>query len=172
MLKLSKLIKEYIYQYKYTVYCDMDGVLTDFDKQLENFTGIKDGRKYEKKEGTEAFWSEIGKGGLKYWSEMPWMKDGKKLWDYIKNKNVKILSAPARTIPESPRGKHMWVKGNLGNVELILRRARDKQDFAKKDAILIDDMDENIKQWKARGGIGILHKSASSTIKKLKELGL
>ena len=170
MLKLLELIKEYIY--KYDIYCDMDGVLTDFNKQLETFTGIKDGETYEKQKGTEAFWSAIGKGGIKYWSEMPWMKDGKTLWNYIKHKNTKILSAPARTIPESPVGKHMWVKKNLGSAELILRRAREKQEFAKKNAILIDDMDKNIKQWKASGGIGILHKSAASTIKQLKDLGI
>ena len=172
MIKLKELLKEFSKEYKYDLYCDMDGVLTDFDKQLEIYTGIPDGRKYEKKEGTEAFWGQVGKGGLKYWSEMPWMKDGKKLWDYINGKNVKILSAPARTIPESPVGKHMWVKKNLGNVELILRRARDKQEFSRANAILIDDFDKNINEWKSKGGIGILHKSASATIKKLKELGI
>ena len=107
MLKLTNLIKEYIYSYD--IYCDMDGVLSDFDKQLAIFTGIKDGRQYEKQKGTEAFWDQIDKGGLKYWSEMPWMSDGKTLWSYLKNKNVKILSAPAKTIPESSRGKHIWV---------------------------------------------------------------
>jgi hypothetical protein len=170
MLKLTKLIKEYIYSYD--IYCDMDGVLTDFNKQLYLYTGIKDGDTYEKQKGTEAFWDAIAKGGLKYWSDMPWMSDGKTLWHYLKHKNTKILSAPARTIPESPVGKHMWVKKNLGNAELVLRRARNKQEFAKKNAILIDDMDKNIQQWRSKGGIGILHKSASDTIKKLKELGV
>jgi len=169
MLKLGNLLKEVN---EYEIFCDMDGVLTDFDKQLYLFTGIKGGREYEKKKGTEAFWDEIDKGGLKYWSEMPWMPDGKKLWNYIKDKNVRILSSPARTIPESSKGKRIWVKKNLGSVELLLRQAKNKQEFAKKNAILIDDMDENIKQWKAKGGIGILHKSAADTIKKLKELGV
>ena len=37
---------------------------------------------------------------------------------------------------------------------------------------LIDDKEENIKQWKAAGGIGILHTSAENTIKELQKLGL
>ena len=170
MIKLTNIIEEYIYRYE--IFCDMDGVLSDFDKQLAIFTGIKDGRQYEKQKGTEAFWDQIDKGGLKYWSEMPWMSDGKTLWSYLKNKNVKILSAPAKTIPESSRGKHIWVKKNLGSTDLILRSADKKQEFAKKNAILIDDYDKNISQWKSSGGIGILHKSAASTIKQLKDLGI
>ena len=89
-----------------------------------------------------------------------------------KDKNVKILSAPAKTIPESPRGKIMWVKENLGSVELVICSAKEKQDYAKKNTILIDDSKENIDQWNTRGGLGILHKSAMGTIKKLKGLGI
>lgn len=156
---------------EYTIYCDMDGVLTDFDKQLVS-VGIEDGFAYEKENGSELFWKKVETGGLKWWSEMPWTSDGKKLWNYIKDKNVKILSAPARSIPDSSKGKHIWVKTNLGSVELILKRAREKQQFANKKSILIDDMEKNIKQWKQSGGIAIHHKSASDTIAKLKELGV
>ena len=34
------------------------------------------------------------------------------------------------------------------------------------------DREKNIKEWRENGGIGILHTSASDTIKQLKELGL
>jgi hypothetical protein len=37
--------------------------------------------------------------------------------------------------------------------------------------VLIDDYPQNIQQWKAEGGIGILHVSASQTIAQLKKLG-
>ena len=39
-------------------------------------------------------------------------------------------------------------------------------------SILIDDLKVTIDEWNAGGGIGILHTSAASTIKQLKELGL
>jgi len=35
-----------------------------------------------------------------------------------------------------------------------------------------DDRESNIDQWRAAGGIGILHTSASDTIRQLKKLGL
>jgi hypothetical protein len=38
-------------------------------------------------------------------------------------------------------------------------------------ALLIDDYIKNINQFKARGGIGIHHISAASTISQLKKLG-
>lgn len=169
MGKLLDILRE-IESDKYQIYVDMDGVLTDFDKQLKATAGIKNGRDWEKKHGADAFWTEIKKGGLEFWSKMPWMKDGKQLWNYIKDKNVAVLSAPAKTIPDSKKGKKMWVKNNLGNAKLILAQAADKQKYASPTSILIDDFDRNISQWKASNGIAIHHKNASDTIKKLNKL--
>ena len=47
-----------------------------------------------------------------------------------------------------------------------------KQLYAKKNTILIDDYIRNIKEFNAKGGIGIRHKTASQTISELKKLGL
>jgi hypothetical protein len=52
----------------------------------------------------------------------------------------------------------------------------DKMRFAKdgrdgRPNLLIDDHSKNIAQFGSAGGIGVLHKSASSTIKQLKEIG-
>jgi hypothetical protein len=41
----------------------------------------------------------------------------------------------------------------------------------REQAVLIDDYPKNIKEWTAKGGIGILHTSASSTIRQLKRIG-
>jgi hypothetical protein len=37
---------------------------------------------------------------------------------------------------------------------------------------LLTDREDNINQWRDKGGIGIFHTSAADTIKQLKELGL
>ena len=52
----------------------------------------------------------------------------------------------------------------------------DKARFAKdgrdgRPNILIDDHIKNIKQFRAKGGIGIHHTSASNTIRELRKLG-
>jgi hypothetical protein len=37
---------------------------------------------------------------------------------------------------------------------------------------LIDDREDNIEQWKSKGGIGILFKSTDQVIDELKQYGL
>ena len=41
----------------------------------------------------------------------------------------------------------------------------------RRPALLIDDFKRNVDQFKAAGGIGIHHTSASKTISELKRLG-
>lgn len=155
----------------YEIYCDMDGVLCDFDKRFMEFSNGMPPGKYESKFGKKAFWKLISEKGVGYWVGIPWMLDGKQLWNYIKPYNPSLLSAPS--MEESSRlGKRLWVRNNIPGTKLILRSAEQKQEFANPNAILIDDRPSNIEQWRAKGGIGILHTSADETIKQLKELGL
>ena len=154
---------------KYKIYVDMDGVLVDFDGGYEKLTGMTTREADEK--GPEFFWKPISKAGAKWWITLNWMPDGKQLWDYVKKYNPELLSAPSRE-EASKMGKRIWVKRELPGAKLILRSADKKQEFASPTSILIDDREKNIEQWEAAGGIGILHTDASSTIKKLKELGL
>lgn len=168
MIKLIDLLKE-VEEQKYTIYCDMDGVLVDFDKGYEELTGMT--TKEADAKGPEFFWDPISKAGASFWIRLKWMPDGKELWNYIKKYNPPLLSAPSRE--ESSRiGKRVWVKRNLPGVKLILANAVDKQKYSGENQILIDDREKNIEQWRSKGGIGIFHTSAADTIKQLKELGL
>jgi cytidyltransferase-like protein len=154
---------------KYEIYCDMDGVLVDFERGYEELTG-KDIRGNHVK-GDADFWQPITDAGVKFWTGLNWMPDGKQLWDYIKKHKPSLLSAPSRE--ESSRiGKHIWVENNTPGVNLILRAADKKQEFASPNAILIDDRADNIQRWKDAGGVGILHTSAENTINELEKLGL
>ena len=158
-------------QMNYTIYSDMDGVLTDFDFQfMKSSEGIIPSE-YKRNFGTNGFWDLIEKGGVGYWAGMPWMSDGRKYWDYIKKYTPLLLSSPSAS--ESSRlGKRVWVKNNLPGTKLILARSTDKQKYADENSILIDDRPSNIDQWRSQGGIGILHVSAEDTIQQLKKLGL
>jgi len=151
----------------YKIYCDMDGVLVDFDKGYRDLTGKEASFDTPKEE----FWEPISKAGAAFWIKLKWMPDGKQLWDYIKPYNPDLLSAPSRE-ESSKIGKFTWVKRNLPGTKLILRSAERKQEFATPNSILIDDRADNIQRWKDAGGIGIVHTSASDTIQQLKDLGL
>jgi hypothetical protein len=153
----------------YTIYCDLDGVLVDFDRGYKELTGITS--QQADANGAEVFWAPLSKAGAKFWITLKWMSDGKQLWDYIRKYNPILLSAPSRE-ESSKLGKRVWVKRELPNIKLILRPADRKQEFADSTSILIDDREKNIEQWKNAGGIGILHINALNTIKQLQELGL
>ena len=152
----------------YKIYCDLDGVLTDFDKAYLELTGINIKNQFH--DGPE-FWGPINKAGVDFWLNMEWMNDGKRLWNYIEKYSPKILSAPSRNV-ESRIGKIQWVERELPGVELILKYAKNKKDLSDSDSILIDDRLENVEGWREKGGIGILHVNAKHTIDQLKSLNL
>ena len=152
----------------YKIYCDMDGVLADFESGYEELTGVD--LKGEFKKGDD-FWDPIKVAGVGFWAGLKWMPDGQKLWDYLKPFNPILLSAPSRE-QSSRIGKHVWVKHKIPGTKLILRYASQKQELATPESILIDDRQVNIDQWEAAGGIGILHTSTANTIQQLQKLGL
>jgi len=157
------------------IYCDMDGVLCDFVKAVENITGksIDDWMKGNKKEK----WDPI-KEKSNFWSTLPWHPGGRQLWSYISKYNPHILSAYVEESfdPNCISGKSQWARNNLGigTTRINLVKRIQKQNFAKfagRPAVLIDDYIKNINQFKDRGGYGIHHTSTSKTITELKKLG-
>lgn len=183
-MKLYDLIPEEKFQYK--IYCDMDGVLTDFSGDFMKYaTALGEGElyeddsvpnnaasRYEKKNGSDAFWNVVKTGGLKFWSDMSWNPGGKKLWKFISKYNPEILTAPSKKVySDCVKGKKMWIS-KLGNPPIHIRSKDKKKEFAGKNRILIDDLKSNIRDWESSGGIGILHKQTNNTISALKELGL
>jgi len=173
MIKIKSLIKE---QNDYIIYYDMDSVLSDFDAAFRKISDVpvKDGWEYKKKFSKQKFWNLIAQKGLEFWSTMPWMADGKKLWSYLTRSpyEVIILSAPSTNDKAiSERGKKIWCKNNLGsNVKIILDG--DKYKYAGHNKVLIDDLEKNIIPWRQHGGIGILHKNAIETLQQLQKLGI
>jgi FMN phosphatase YigB (HAD superfamily) len=150
----------------YKIYCDMDGVLVDFNDGYFKLTGHKLDGTYRT---DERFWDPINEAGYDFWINLKWMPDGRKLWSHIEKFNPELLSAPSRQ-PDSRVAKHDWVKRELPGVHLILRSAKNKKEFASPTSILIDDREDNINDWIGAGGIGILHKSTKDTIRQLKDL--
>jgi len=186
-------IKEGIQRFKterdFTVYLDMDGVLTNFNgdfqkipSNIENLTF----EEYEEKNGKTSGWKIIDEMGLKWWSEMSWIPGGKELWNYMSKYEPTILSAPSRH-PNSAKGKVIWVNRELGlNIENATRSPKpnkweedsrmilnsQKYLFAKRypNSILIDDTEKKIVDWRNNGGIGILHTDTKSTIEEFEKI--
>jgi hypothetical protein len=168
---LNKLIREIVEEPKYKIFSDMDGVLTDFEGRFEKYSDGMKPADYEKKFGKDKFWELVDGEGVAFWVGMPWMSDGERYWDYIKDYDTQLLSSPSRS-NTSRLGKRLWVRNNMPGVKLTLAQAYLKKNYAAPNHILIDDRKSNIDEWRAEGGIGILHTSAADTIAQLKKLGL
>ena len=155
------------------IYVDMDGVLCDFIAQSKKATG-----KIFTQDKAKEYWPII-KRTPRFWSDMPWMPGGKQLWNYVKQYNPHILSAYTPEDPNCIPGKKTWLRKNvrISSNRVNLVRRVEKQKFAMKSdmgrapAILIDDFPRNVDQFKAAGGMGIVHTSTSNTLRELKKLG-
>ena len=163
------------------IYCDMDGVVCNFEKAAEKAVGMpmsqwakEPGKKFK---SIRDKWKPIMQT-KNFWSSLPWAPGGQRLWSFINKYDPHILSAYVEqtTDPNCIPGKSKWARTRLGmsGSKINLVKRKEKQNFAKVGGlptILIDDYAKNISQFKARGGIGILHTSTSNTISQLKKLG-
>ena len=182
------LLEESDFIPKYQIYCDMDGVLTDFEKRFVTLLQ-QEGPKYyskaviaqvtrpkhfEKLEGQEEFWKFIDQYiGLEFWSGMEWMPNGRQLWDFIQPYGPKLLTSPSKD-DSSRLGKKLWVKDHLVPAPQVIFRFGDaKSDFANENSILIDDKPSNLVAFASKGGIAIECKDGDvqSVINNLKKLG-
>ena len=197
LLDLYKLITENNVS-EYKIYCDMDGVLCDFDEGYKNATkslkgdngkpkfpnGIstKEANAKGKKYFWELFRESVGENEKDFWANLPWQPGGENLWTFISPYNPNILSSPAINFSkpqdqqldpnynEAIIGKKEWINKNLYNVgKEIFVPASQKVDSVAPNHILIDDMKKNTDAWEAAGGIAILHKNYATTKKILIE---
>ena len=152
------------------IYCDLDEVLVDFMRGANaavggDFVKMDKDERWNTVNQTKGFWANLG-----------WKPNAKRLHSFIIKYNPHVLSAYTGRDPTSKVGKMKWLKKNAnfkrGNIHLVLRSQ--KKDFATTDDkpnILIDDYDKNIREWEAKGGIGIHHTDVGKTISELKRLG-
>ena len=152
------------------IYCDLDEVLVDFMAGANaaiggDFVKMDADERWNKINQTKGFWANLG-----------WKPNAKRLHDFIIKYNPHVLSAYTGKDPTSKVGKMKWLKKNAGfkrsKIHLVLRSQ--KQSYAttnEKPNILIDDYIKNIREWEAKGGIGIHHTDVGKTISELKRLG-
>jgi hypothetical protein len=153
----------------FKVYCDMDGVLCDFEEAFQELTGdsVEHFRATHKQQD---MWDLMGEQEPEFWGKMPWMPDGEELWEYIRTFKPTILTSPFLT-KNCHIGKYDWCGENLGpEIEVIINK--DKYKHADSKSILIDDREDVLEKWRKAGGIGLTHTSAANTIATLKDYGL
>jgi predicted kinase len=155
----------------YQIYCDLDGVLADFESGVKKWTGFS-----ISEQTTDKMWKSIlNKSG--FFENLDWMPDGQQLIDTIKNHQNGNLPIILTGLPRTCRNnvakeKKRWCQSKFetDNVNVITCMSVDKYQYASKNRILIDDMHSNGVKWQTHGGIFIHHTSVESTIKTLNKI--
>lgn len=168
------------------IFLDMDGCIVDCHRGFLELHGVQDPYLDTKNHGNASLEQILCMTPKEFWSgaEYDFWKNLKptedafaiyKLVEYYAGKNnIQILSKPNRHHGCKP-GKRDWLKmyfPHLAENPLFEQR---KADFASSDAVLIDDFDYNIDEFRKAGGNAILikrlwnsgHKEAEHTLEYL-----
>ena len=120
----------------------------------------------------DQFWSPITEQGEDFWvnlEPLPWANTlitfiGDLCYcGLLKHKNWHVVTAPSKC-PSSYSGKVKWLKNFFGSEFDRFCITPHKHIFAKPDAILIDDREENITAFEKNGGIGVLFPSRGNLL--------
>lgn len=162
---------------RYALFVDLDGVLADFDRAVEEITGLAPSQQSPK-----AMWPRLARTP-DFYARLPWTPDGRELWERVRRHDPVILTGLPRGNWARPQ-KLEWCARELGSeVPVIACLSREKTEKAQEwiaehtdgtepTAVLIDDRMSLAEKWEDGGGIFIHHTRAAQTIRRLEELGL
>jgi len=148
------------------IYLDMDGVIADFNKRYQELYHMVP-REAEKNKQFDKFFDEfISTGQFATLDLMPGTMDGV---DFLRKASAptQILSSTSNEAryDEVSKQKLVWLQTHgITFTPNFVPGKRLKQEYAAPDKIIIDDTESVIDQWRAKGGIGILHKDWPSTL--------
>lgn len=153
------------------IYLDMDGVIADFSKRYKELYRMEP-REAEKTKRFDKFFDEfIATGQFASLDLMPGAVEGLQFLRKHLTVPTQILSSTASEARYDAISKQKLLWLQLHNITFtpnFVPGKRHKKDFAAPDKIIIDDTESVIDQWKAAGGIGILHKDWVTTLAILK----
>jgi len=152
----------------YDLYVDMDGVLADFDAHITKLAGG-----VHPNETGDDVWHYVTPG---FFAALPKMPDADELWAFVSEFSPTIMTATGYSVKRAGAEKRGWAKEHLNHADVkLVMSGADKIKRIESSripwSILIDDRMQAISPWVDRGGVGILHTSASNTIAQLKEIG-
>jgi hypothetical protein len=167
-MKINSILSESV---NLKVFCDLDGVLVNFDKGVKDITG-----QYPKEIPEEELREKLRincLSGTNFWEHLDWQPGGKAIWEAIEPFNPIILTGIHRGELGDicAEGKRKWCANHLGsNVEVITTFSKDKKNWASENCVLIDDRKNNIRLWKKNGGIGIRVRDPEIALQEIQTL--
>ena len=147
------------------LYCDLDGVLVDFEQGVINRLG-----KNPQELNRNMMWAVLRKTP-NFYDKLSWMPKGRTLWEAIKDYNPVILTGCPRG-GWSEEDKRNWCARELGpHIKVICCDTREKPNYCSEGDMLIDDRDVIMNEWIKKGGKYVLYSETNlesniDTIKK------
>lgn len=160
------------------VYLDLDGVMVNFDKKLQEIFGTE-----YKNVSPDVLWSTLGDIPNLYLNLEP-MPNYLTLFNFLKqlesNGKIKLeiltsLPYTTKMLVTCKQDKIAWVREYLDKdivINTVVGGVKKAQFVKHPTDILIDDTPKNIDAWNNAGGTGILHKSNGYTIAAFYKLAL
>jgi hypothetical protein len=152
------------------IYLDMDGVIANFEKRYVELFKVQPSSTREYKEFNKFFDKFIADGHFETLELMP---DAMDLVRALRNAlpPTQILSSTAsekrhKAISEQ---KIKWLETQGIDFQRNLVPGKElKKRYARTDTLIIDDTESVIDDWRAAGGVAILHKNVADTLVQLK----
>lgn len=167
--KLIKMKRTHKVLNKLKVFCDLDGVLVDFQKGVMDVTGRGPDDIPVKK-----MWDKIlAHDG--FFEKLSWTSYGQSMWNSILNISEKtptiLTGLPFMCKKRVSSDKIKWCKSNLNtDIDVITCQSVDKYKYSAPGHILIDDREVNGRLWKTYGGTFIHHTNPKRTLYELKKI--
>jgi len=149
------------------IFCDIDGVCSDFDKSACEICDIdledkevrehlKKGGRIEKYISDEEMWDRINDAGEDFWADMellPWAKDLYNALEKEAGNLLAFLTSPSDN-PVCAAGKVKWIKKHFDTKNFIITPR--KHFCAGPNSILVDDTQKKVDQFIKHGGKAFL----------------
>lgn len=146
------------------LYLDLDGVFADFDARVVELTGSHPRDLHKSR-----LWGKIH-SDPRFFANLAFTPGALVLWEGVKHFKPKFLTGAPSSQAFRDQKKE-WVADKFGpHHEVIVLPRRDKQLYSGIGHVLIDDNEELIDAWRAKGGIGLLYTGdPHHTVAKLHE---
>jgi len=164
-----------------SILLDMDGVVADWHLQCAKSHGVSlDELKETFKErpfslrkalgmGTERIWEPISAAGPSWWADIPETPWARRLWNGCRSiAPTYFLTMPSVHPPnvgDSMAGKFMWLQKFTGNEAFnAYLMGPPKCLCANRHTVLIDDSDDNVREFRKAGGMAVLLPSCANSM--------
>jgi hypothetical protein len=134
------------------IFCDLDGVLANFELGVKQLTGRSTDQLDSK-----WLWININKAPG-FYANLEWLPEGQHLWAFFQEHNLKPIILTGANTKRAGEEKREWCAKHLGpDVPVICCKTKDKPLYCIHGSTLIDDREIVRENWCEKNGGKFIH---------------